>query len=125
MGDQNIGPLFEFGAIDINPPIDHISIAIELRTLIIKAVANFVAYDRTDSAIVSGIIDIKAEEWWLQNCCWKDDLVSKWVVVGVDCLRGHMPLIAIDRLTDLGEGEVAFKLCNASQVPKEVIGGNF
>jgi hypothetical protein len=36
-----------------------------------------------------------------------------------------MPLIAIDRLTDLGQCEVAFELCNAGKVSKEVIGGNF
>ena len=36
-----------------------------------------------------------------------------------------MPLIAIDRLANLGQRKVAFELCHSSQISKEVIGGNF
>ena len=50
--DQHICALFKFGAIGFGPPIDHVSIAIEFRTLVIKAVADFMADNRTDSAVI-------------------------------------------------------------------------
>jgi len=50
--NQHICALFKLGAIGFGPPIDHVSIAIEFRTLVIKAMADFMANDRTDSSVI-------------------------------------------------------------------------
>ena len=100
--DQHICALFKFGAIRFSPPIDHVAIAIEFRTLVIKAMANFMADNRTDSAVIGCNIGFQIEERWLQDSGRKDDLVLDRVVVSVNSLRGHQPFGLINWLTDFG-----------------------
>ena len=100
--DQHICALFKFGAIGLGPPIDHVSIAIEFRTLVIKAVADFMADNRTDSAVIGCDICFQIKERWLQDGGRKDDLVLDRVVISVNGLRGHQPFGLINWLADLG-----------------------
>ena len=75
--------------------------------------ADFVANNSANGSVICRIINIKAKERRLQNCCRKDDLISERVVIGVDRLWGHMPFVAIYWLTNLGQGKVAFEFSDA------------
>ena len=54
--------------------------------------------DNTDGTIVDGIVEILREEWRLEDTCREADLVGGWVVVGIDSLRSHEPLVLINWL---------------------------
>ena len=56
--------------------------------------------DRTNSAVVDGIVGIGEEKWRLQNSRWKDNLVHLWIVISVHGRRGHAPVSPINRLAD-------------------------
>ena len=101
--DERLGADAEFGAVVVGPPVDQVAVAVVLGTLVVEAVSDLVADHRADTAVVRGVVDIGVEERWLQNACGKDDFVHPRVVVGVDGLRGHEPLVAIDRPAQLGQ----------------------
>ena len=74
-----------------------------LRALVVEAVADLVADHRADAAVVHRVVGVQVEERRLQDRGREDDLVHARVVVGVDRLRRHAPLVAVDRLAELGE----------------------
>ena len=77
--------------------------AVVLRALVVEAVADLVADDRADAAVVLGRLGVRREERLLQDAGREADLVGAGVVVGVDGLRQHEPLVAVDRGADLAE----------------------
>ena len=77
--------------------------AVVLRALVVEAVADLVADDRPDPAVVPGVVGVGVEERRLEDRRGEDDLVHRRVVVGVDHLRRHEPLVAVHRLAELVE----------------------
>src|SRR5690606_19766774 len=94
---------FESRPVVFRPPVDKLSVAVVLRTLIIESVTNLVPDHCTDPAVVGCGIPSLIEERKLQNRGGKHDLVEPGVVIGVHGLRSHEPLIAIKRFADLSE----------------------
>ena len=71
--------------------------------------ADLVADDRSDGAEVHRVVRLCVEERGLEDRGGEHDLVLRGVVVGVDRLRGHVPLVAVDgtpELTPLAVGRV-------------------
>ena len=87
----------------VGPPVDQVAVAVVLGALVVEPVADLVADHRADAAVVGGVVGLGVEERRLQNRCGKDDLVHAGVVVGVDGLRRHEPLVAVDRPAELGQ----------------------
>src|SRR5689334_18821762 len=93
----------ELLAVGAGPPVAQVAFGIEAAALIVEAVQHFVADDGADAAVIQRIVGLRVEIRWLHLCRRKYDLVLQRVVVRVDGLRQHAPLVAIDRLVDLGE----------------------
>ena len=100
------GELFKGGAVLIGPPGIQVALAIKLRALIIKAMANLVADDGTDGAEVFCGIGLWVIERRAQDCCREGDVIDHRVIKGVDRLRGGHPLITVSWLANLGQFKV-------------------
>jgi hypothetical protein len=98
--DQDPGPLLEGRAVRRLPPVGQSPRAVELRALVVEAVADLVADYRPDRTVVGGLVAIGVEEGRLQDGRRKDDLVQTRVVVGVDRLGRYQPLVAVDPVAD-------------------------
>ena len=101
--DQRLGLHLEGRLVVGGPPVVEVAGAVVLRALVVEAVADLVADDRADAAVVLGRVGVGAEERLLQDAGREADLVGAGVVVGVDGLRQHEPLVAVDRRADLGQ----------------------
>ena len=86
-----------------SPPVDHVAFGVEVAALVIKTVGELVAYHNADTAIVFGIACLGIIERSLKDTCGEHDFVGERVVVGIDGLRSHSPLGAVNRLAPLGE----------------------
>ncbi len=113
--DQRRCPRTEFGAIAVRPPVDEIAVAVVLGALVVEAVPDLVADHRADAAVVGGVVGVCVEERWLQDRRGEDDLVHARVVVGIDGLRRHEPLVAVDGATQLGQ----FALSSSTAYPRQ------
>ena len=100
--DEGVRALFEGGAVLIRPPVRQVSLPVVARALVVEAVPDLVADDRADRAEVHRVVGLGVEERRLKDRGGENDLVLGGVVVGVDRLGGHVPLVAVHRATQLG-----------------------
>ena len=120
LADERAGELLEGLAIRLGPPVGELALAVVARALIVEAVPDLVADDRADRAEVRGGVPRGVEEWGLEDGGREHDLVHARVVVRVHRLRGHEPLIAVDRLADLAELAAELELGDAPRVAEQV-----
>ncbi len=85
------------------PPTREAPLGIELRPLVVEAVADLMADDRADRAEVRRRRRARVEVGRRQNPRGEIDRVADRHVHGVDHLRQHRPRAAIDRLAELGD----------------------
>jgi hypothetical protein len=64
-------------------------------------VADLVADDRANRAVVHRRIRARIEERRLQDALWEHDLVLEAAVIGIHRLWRHPPLLAIDELAEI------------------------
>ena len=100
--DERVGAFLECCAVLIRPPVRQVSLPVVARSLVVEAMPDLVADDRTNRAEVHRVVGFGVEERRLKNRGGEDDLVLGGVVVGVDRLRGHVPLVAVHRAAELG-----------------------
>ncbi len=81
---------------------------------------DLVADHRADRAIVCRRIPVRVEERELQDRGGEHDLVEPGVVVGVDGLRCHEPLVAVDRPADLAEFATELELADRPNIGDEI-----
>ena len=91
------------GFVVLRPPVAQRAGGVEAAALVVEAVAHLVADHGADAAVVHRIVGVEVEERRLQDGGGEDDLVADGVVVGVDGLRRHAPLLGVDRLAGLAE----------------------
>jgi tetratricopeptide (TPR) repeat protein len=101
--DESCGPGLERRSVLFGPPVSEPAVAVDLGALVVEAVADLVADDRADRPVIGRVVATGVEERVLQDRRGEHDLVHSGVVVGVDGLRRHVPLVAVDRLADLGQ----------------------
>ena len=82
----------------------------------VEVVADFVANDCADATVVGGDICTQIKEGRLQDRSRKDDLIGKWVVIGINGLRRHMPFVAVDGCANLGDGIGMIKFSDTPEV---------
>ena len=119
--DQCLCARTEFGAVVVGPPVHQVAVAVVLGALVVETVPDLVADDRADTAVVGGVVGLGVEERRLQNRCGKDDFVHARVVVGVDGLRRHEPLVAVHRVAQLGQLAVVAHRVAAPVVAVQVV----
>ena len=122
--DQRGGALAELGAVVVGPPVDQVAVAVVLGALVVEAVADLVADHRADAAVVGRVVGLGVEERRLQDRGREHDLVHPGVVVGVDGLRRHEPLVAVDRAAELGQVAVVLGGVAALVVAEQVVAGD-
>src|SRR5665213_1800356 len=119
--DQRLRALFESGAVRRFPPIGEFPRSVELRTLVVETMADLVTDHRADGAVVGGLVALRVEEGRLEDRGREDDLIESGVVVGVDHLGRHEPLVAIDRRTDLRQISLELELRSRTNVGENII----
>ena len=108
----------------LGPPILQVAVGVVLPARIVESVRQFVADRPAGIAIVRRIIERRIVERRLQDSCRKIDVVHLRVEIGVDGRRRHVPLVAIDRPTDLGQLAIEFESSRASHVADKIAGIN-
>src|ERR1700734_1165195 len=83
--------------------IQQIAAAVVLTALIVETMADLVADDGADAAIVGRIVRLGVEERRLQNRSREHDLIQLGIVIGIDSLSVHAPFGAIDWLAEFVE----------------------
>ena len=122
--DQRGGLHLEGGLVVRGPPVVQVALAVVLRALVVEAVADLVADHRSDAAVVLGRVGVRAEERLLQDPGREADLVGAGVVVGVDGLRQHEPLVTVDRRPDLRQLPVGLERRTGRHVADQVVGAH-
>ena len=90
-------------AIGRRPPVAQRAGSIVLRALIVEPMADLVADDCADRAVIDRRIGLGVEKGRLENGSGEHDLVGRRHVIGVDRLRGHQPFALVDRLGQIAE----------------------
>src|SRR5208282_5876127 len=96
-----IGALLKFLGVLRRPPVAEVTLRIELATLVIEAVREFMSDHHPDAAKVHRVIHQLAVKRWLQNARRKIDVVHRSPVVGIDRRWSHSPILAVSRTVDL------------------------
>lgn len=109
LGDETLGALLEGRAIVDRPPVTQQTLAITRRALIVETMTDLVADDRTDPAIVDGVVSLDVEEWRLQDGRRENDLIAQWVVIGIDRLGEHQPLVRVHGSREFLDGVIELK----------------
>src|SRR3989344_951669 len=84
-----------------SPPFAEISFIVIFGAVVIKAVRYLVPDDSTNGAVIDTRIKIWPEVGRLEDGGREGDLVCSRIIVGVYCLRIHMPFAAVHRLLKL------------------------
>ena len=114
------GTCLEIGLILRRPPVAKIAFFIKLTALVVEAVCHFVADHDTNRTIVGGIVGSRIKERRLQDAGGEANFVGCGVVVGIDGLRRHVPLVAIDGFVDTaGDFVGMIELGGTTQILKE------
>ena len=94
-----VSPFCKVLSIAFLPPVVHVSLLVELTSLVVKSVGHLVAYHHADGTVVEGIVGRHVEERNLQNTSREADFVRGRVVVRVHGLRCHVPVVYVDGLS--------------------------
>ena len=123
LGDQPLGQRLEGLAVRGLPPVAEAAVAVAGGSLVVEAVADLVPDHRADGAVVDRVVGLGVEERRLQDGRGEHDLVAQRVVVRVDRLGVHLPLVLVDGLADAAERPVELERVGREHVGHQVVGG--
>ena len=95
-----LGALLKLLTVLLGPPIVQIAVTIELTSLVVEAVRQFVANHSADGAEIHGVVARSAVERRLQDPGREVDIVFERIVICIDGWGRHAPLRAVNRFTD-------------------------
>ena len=119
--DESLCAAAELTAVGIGPPVDEVAVTVVFGALIVEAVPDLMPDHGTDATVVGRVVGLCVEERWLQDRGREHDLVHARVVIGVDGLRRHEPLVAVHRPAELGQFAVVAHLVAAAVVAVQII----
>ena len=121
LGDELRGQRIEARRVLRSPPFVKRAVLVVAAALIVEMVADLVADDGADAAIIDRRVGIGIEEGRLQDRGREDDLVPHRIGVGVDLHRSHAPFAPVDGPAELVEVAVPIlELGRAHDVADEV-----
>ena len=88
---------FKVFAIFCCPPVGHVSIFVIMTPLIIKSVCHLMSDNYTNSTIIECIVSFRIKERILKDTSRETNLVRRWIVISINCLWSHQPLVLINR----------------------------
>ena len=77
----------------------HITVFVVLSSLVVKSMGHFVTDDHADRTIVEGVVCLWVKERGLKDAGRETDFVGGWIIIGVDGLRIHIPVVFVNRLS--------------------------
>ena len=95
------------------PPVAQRALGIILAALIVETMADFMADDGADAAVIDGRISLGIKKRRLQDGGGEHHLVHWRVVIGVDHCWCHEPFAAIERRAQFGEITIIIKAIGA------------
>ncbi len=81
------------------PPVVHISILVIATSLVVKSVSHLMTDYDTDSTIVKSIVSRRVKERNLQYTSREADFVRGRIIVSVDRLWSHVPVVPVNRFS--------------------------
>ena len=117
---QLVGQRGEGLAVLLGPPGVQVSVAVVLRPLVVKAVANLVANHSADGAEVAGHVRRRVEERRAQDRRREGDVVLHRVVERIHRLRGGEPGLVVAGLAQLGNLVVVVEAAGRPHVRQQV-----
>ena len=124
LANHALSAIVELLFVAFGPPIEQVSVLVELAALVIEAVGQLVADGRTHVAVVGRVVFFAAEKRRLQIAGGKIHVVHLRVIVGVHGGRRHLPLALVHRLADLGQIARDLELVGAHLVAQSVAAHN-
>ena len=97
-----VGALGEVLGVALSPPVLHVSVLVVVASGVVEAVGHLVANHHAYGTIVESVVGSWVEERRLEYACGEANLVGGRVVICVNRLRVHEPLVAVDGLAGLG-----------------------
>ena len=119
---ESAGDLLEVGVVGVGPPFADLSFGVELCAFGVEGVGDLVADDGADGAVVGGVGRGGVEEGWLENGGGEVEAVVERKIDGVDGLRLHAPLMAVNGLVDARESVLVVEEVGALEVAEKKIG---
>ena len=99
--DTHVGTLLKLGRIGGCPPVGHVAVLVVVTALVVKTMGHLMTNHHTDGSVVEGIVGLGIEIRRLQDAGGETDFVGGGVIVGIDGLRIHEPLVAVDGFASL------------------------
>src|SRR5271157_3719333 len=96
LGGQLGGGRFKVRKVGGRPPVAYAPFGVEGAAFRVKGVADFMADDRADRAIVRGGGGQRVEERRLEDGGREVQCVLQWKIYSVDRLRGHGPFVTVN-----------------------------
>ena len=93
-----IGAFVEVVGIRSRPPVGHVTVLVIVTALVVKAVSHLMSYHNADSSVIECVVSCRVKEWHLQYAGRETDFVCRGVVVCIDRLRRHKPLVLVNGL---------------------------
>ncbi len=122
LGGEGGGDGFEVGEIFRGPPVADAAHGVEGSALRVKGVADLVADDGADGAVVVRGGSLGIEEGGLKNSGGEVETVVEREVDGVDGLGRHAPLFAVDGGADAVQRVVIIKETDFPEIGEEIVG---
>src|SRR5205823_10319207 len=122
--DEALGSVGERLRVLRGPPLLEIAARVELPSLIVEAVRQFVADDGAHAAVVDAGVALDAVERRLQDAGGEVDVVLERVVVRVDGRRRHAPFALVYRLADLVQLAAELERVRALRVAERIAAGD-
>src|ERR1700730_8160940 len=82
------------------PPVIQVTLCVKFGSLVIEPVRHLMADDRADPSVVDRTITIRIKKRRLEKDRRENNFVHRWIVIGVDGWRRHVPLGAVDGFAD-------------------------
>src|SRR5438045_1275008 len=109
------------GRILRRPPVRELAFGVKFGAGIVEAMADLMANDSADRAVIGGSVGLRIEEWRFQNGRGEIESVLEGEIQGVDRLRSHPPFVAINLLTQFGKLMMIFPFRRPPGVPERII----
>src|SRR6185437_6422540 len=102
-----------------------IAVRIVFPPFVVITVCDLVADDDTDGAVVYRVVHLRVEKWRLQDSGREHDFILRRVEIGIDRLRGHLPLAPVNGFANARELPPRLKLAGALDIAPIIIPHNF
>mgnify|MGYP002140870801 CR=1 FL=1 len=122
LGNQALPRRFKSGNITGRPPIGQTTMFIIFGPLIVEVVADFMADDRANTAIIDRCVGVGVKEGRLQYRRREHNFVHRKIGIGIDRHRRHAPFPTPHRAAQFANLIIMFELRGTPRIAEQMIG---